>query len=74
MLIGTNARLWSVNNGDFCLKVNNNVLEIVDHFQCLGVLIDNKLKWHNQVNNVARKFFANSHSYAVSKFFLIPLP
>ena len=64
MLIGTNVRLRYVNIDDFCIKVNNNVLEIVDHFKCLSVIFDNELKWHNQVNNVARKlekYLANLH-------------
>ena len=70
MLIGTNARLRSVNNDDFCVKVNNNVLDIVDHFKCLGVINDNELKWHNQVNNVARKVFCKLALLRRLKLFL----
>jgi hypothetical protein len=31
-------------------------LEIVNHHKILGVTIDNKLNWSEQVNNVAQKF------------------
>ena len=35
----------------------NNVLENVDNYKCLGVIVDKELKWHDQVNNVMRKVF-----------------
>ena len=40
MLVGTSARLRNVDNDDFHVKVYNNVLENVDNYRTLGVIVD----------------------------------
>ena len=57
MLVGISARLRNVDNDDFHVKVYDNVLENVDNYKSLGVIVDKELKWHDQVNNVMRKVF-----------------
>ena len=55
MLIGTNGRLRNVNEDDFHVVINNEDIREVKKAKCLGVLIDNELKWHKQVNSVTQK-------------------
>ena len=52
MLIGTNGKLRNVNEDDFHVVINNEDIREVKKAKCLGVLIDNELKWHKQVNSV----------------------
>ena len=55
MLIGTGAKLKNAN--DFSVFIDGQELERVNKAKCLGVLIDDKLKWHNQVNSIVQKVF-----------------
>jgi len=57
MLIGTAARLRTVDEKDFSVFVNGKLLERVRKAKCLGVTIDDQLKWHDQVNSVVQKVF-----------------
>lgn len=56
MLIGTGAKLRNVNVNDFNV-IDEQDLKRVTKAKCLGVLIDYKLRWHNQVNSVIQKLF-----------------
>ena len=44
MLVDTSARLRNVDNDDFHVKVYDNVLENVDNYKYLGVIVDKELK------------------------------
>jgi len=57
MLIGTASKLRNVNENDFSVFVNGKQLERVKKAKCLGVVIDDQLKWHDQVNSIVRKVF-----------------
>ncbi len=72
MLVGTSAKLRSVNNVQFRVTVDNKVLENVNSYKCLGVIVDNELKWHNQVSDVMRKVFGKLALLRRLKGFLDP--
>ena len=72
MLVGTNARISNANVDDFRVTINDNVLENVESFKCLGVIVDNELKWHDQVNDVMRKIFGKLALLRRLKVFLDP--
>ena len=55
MLLGSTSKLCSVQNDAFCVMLNGSKLERVDKAKCLGVMIDNELLWHKQVNAVTQK-------------------
>jgi hypothetical protein len=57
MLIGTGAKLRSVNSDQFSVAIDNNILKTVESTKCLGVTIDNELYWHKHVNSVIQKVF-----------------
>ena len=57
MLLGTGSRLRNVNEKDFCVVVNDHELKRVNKAKCIGVQIDEELKWHTQVNSVTQKIF-----------------
>ena len=57
MLVGTNARLRNINDVQFRVTIGDKVLENVTSYKCLGVLVDNELKWHDQVSDVMKKVF-----------------
>ena len=57
MLIGTAGKLSNVNEDDFTVSVNGKHLERVTKAKCLGVIIDDQLKWHEQFNNIVQKVF-----------------
>ena len=57
MLLGTGSRLRNVDENDFCVIVNDHELKRVNKAKCLGVQIDDELKWHKQVNSVTQKVF-----------------
>lgn len=57
MLIGTGAKLRNVNVNDFSICIGDITLERVHSYKCLGVLVDDELNWHKQVNNVIRNVF-----------------
>ena len=57
MLIGTASRLRTVHENSFSVRVNGNQLERVKKAKCLGVIIDDQLKWHDQVNSIVQKVF-----------------
>ena len=57
MLLGTGAKLRNVLSTDFSVVINGKELERVKKAKCLGVLIDEELNWHNQVNKVIQNVF-----------------
>ncbi len=57
MLVGTSAKLRNVNNVQFSVTVDNKVLENVNIYKCLGVIVVNELKWYKQISDVMRKIF-----------------
>lgn len=57
MLIGTGNKLRNVKSNDFSVVIDGRELEKVKKAKCLGVLIDDELRWHNQVNSVVQKVF-----------------
>ena len=57
MLIGTAGKLRKVDEKDFVVFVNGKQLERVKKAKCLGVIIDEQLKWHDQVVNIVQKVF-----------------
>ena len=57
MLIGTAGKLSNVHENDFVVSVNGKHLERVRKAKCLGVIIDDQLKWHEQVNSTVQKVF-----------------
>ena len=46
-------------NNNVKLKVNSNDIKIkqVTHFQFVGIIIDDKLDWISQINNVSTKLY-----------------
>ena len=38
-----------------CLKIDNHIIDIVDEFNFLGVILDKHLNWKSQVNAVSKK-------------------
>ena len=57
MLVGSSSRLRSVQDDEFTVMVNGLKLDRVRKAKCLGVLIDDELLWHKQVNGVTQKLF-----------------
>ena len=57
VLIDTNGKLRNVNEDDFHVVIYNEDIREVKKAKYLGVLIDNELKWHKQVNSVTQKVF-----------------
>ena len=57
MLIGTAGRLRTVDDKDFAVFVSGKKLERLKKAKCLGVIIDEQLKWHDQVNNIVQRVF-----------------
>ena len=57
MLIGTAGRLRTVDDKDFAVFVSGKKLERLKKAKCLGVIVDEQLKWHDQVNNIVQRVF-----------------
>ena len=57
MLLGSSPRLRKVDENSFSVIVNGCKLERVNKAKCLGVVIDDELLWHKQVNCVIQKLF-----------------
>ena len=57
MLVGSSSRLRSVQDDEFTVMVNGLKLDRVRKAKCLGVVIDDELLWHKQVNGVTQKLF-----------------
>jgi len=57
------------------IVVNNTELKEVDHQKYLGIIVDKKLCWDNQVNDVCKQiaFTENSLAYSVLKLLSEPL-
>ena len=56
-LVGIGTKLNHVQCDSFSVKINECELENVVKYKCLGVLVDNELNWHKNVDNVIQKFF-----------------
>ncbi len=54
LLIGSSQRLASLpdNANDLTVSLQGITLQAVDHDKLLGVMIDNKLSWHAQIDHV----------------------
>ena len=57
MLVGSSSRLRRVHDDEFTVIVNGLKLNRVKKAKCLGVVIDDELLWHKQVNGVTQKLF-----------------
>ena len=56
VLIFSNSRnVYEIQN--FTLTLDNVLLQNVQQFKCLGLIIDNKLNWEAHINNIARLSF-----------------
>ena len=55
MLIGTGAKLRSVDDDSFLINIGDHDLNRVTHVKCLGVVIDDELNFHKQVGSVIQK-------------------
>ena len=56
VLIFSNSRnVYEIQN--FSLTLDNILLQNVQQFKCLGLIIDNKLNWEAHINNIARLSF-----------------
>ena len=56
-LVGTGAKLEYVQCDSFSVKINECELENVVKYKYLGVLVDNELNWHKNVDNEIQKVF-----------------
>ena len=63
MLIGTSAKLRSVQYNPFNITIDDHELKQVSHAKCLGVVIDDELRFQKQVNTVIQKV-----SYKIALF------
>ena len=43
------------NVADFCIKIEDNIVQFVNETKFLGVLLDNRLSWESHINNVVGK-------------------
>ena len=57
MLIGTGAKLRNMRDNVLSVNINGKELDHVTNGKCLGVLVDNELRWHCQVNKVIQNVF-----------------
>ena len=54
MFFSPNTKLW--NKADnITLKINNNILEEVNNYKYLGLIIDNKLNWKHHIDSLHTK-------------------
>ena len=52
MLVGSRSRLRRVQDNEFSVMVNGSKLDRVRKAKYIGVVIDDELLWHKQVNCV----------------------
>ena len=53
MILGTSTRISRIR--DVNIIMNGTAVERVNTFKYLGITIDAKLKWNDQINNICRK-------------------
>ena len=52
MLIGSSANLRNIEH--VTISLNGNLIKRVQFTKCLGILIDEELKWSKQIENVSK--------------------
>ena len=57
MLKGTGAKLRNIQDIEFSVNIDGKELDHVTKAKCLGVVIDDELRWHCQVNKVIQNVF-----------------
>ena len=60
MTFGRSHRLKAMNDME-PIKFNNNVVEEVDHFKYLGVILDQNITFEKHVNYLRSKVFNSRH-------------
>ena len=58
MIIGSKQRLHSINAESIHILYDGKEIERCTSIKCLGIIIDENLLWHDQVNSVCKKVFA----------------
>ena len=53
--------------GNLCIKTGNQQIEQVETFKCLGIYLDEGLKWETHVNHVISKICANKYMLNTTK-------
>ena len=68
MLIGSPANLKKIES--FTISLNGNLIKRVQFTKCLGLLIDEELKWSKQIENVSKLTQKNISMIKRAKSFL----